>query len=60
MTDVGLKEDNTTNRVAWKNKIISYTGDPRWWHKPGKKKLANTIKNSFIISFLSVASSSIL
>ena len=26
---VGLKEDNTTNRAAWRNKIISYTGDPR-------------------------------
>ena len=31
MTEVGLKEDNTTNRAAWINKIISYryTGDPR-------------------------------
>ena len=29
MTEVGLKEDNTTNRAAWRNKIISYTGDPR-------------------------------
>ena len=29
MTKVGLKEDNTTNRAAWRNKIISYTGDPR-------------------------------
>ena len=29
MTDVGLKEDNTTNRAAWRNTIISYTGDPR-------------------------------
>ena len=28
-TEVGLKEDNTTNRAAWRNKIISYTGDPR-------------------------------
>ena len=29
MTEVGLKEDNTTNRAAWRNTIISYTGDPR-------------------------------
>ena len=27
MTEVGLK--NMTNRPAWRNKIISYTGDPR-------------------------------
>ena len=38
MSQVGLKEDNTTNRAAWRNKIISYTGDPRWRDKPGKKK----------------------
>ena len=29
MTQAVLKEDNTTNRAAWRNKIISYTGDPR-------------------------------
>ena len=29
MTEVGLKEDTTTHRTAWRNKIISYTGDPR-------------------------------
>ena len=29
MTKVGLKEDNTTDRAAWRNKIISYIGDPR-------------------------------
>ena len=23
------EEDNTTNRAVWRNKIISYTGDPR-------------------------------
>ena len=23
------EEDNTTNRAAWRNEIISYTGDPR-------------------------------
>ena len=27
MTEAGLKEDNATNREAWK--IIIYTGDPR-------------------------------
>ena len=32
------EEDNTTNRAAWRNKIISYTGDPRWRDKPGTKK----------------------
>ena len=26
----GLKEDKTTNRAAWRNTIISYTGDPRY------------------------------
>ena len=29
MTEVGLKEDNATNRAALRYKIISYTGDPR-------------------------------
>ena len=29
MTAMGLKEDKTTNRAAWRNTIISYTGDPR-------------------------------
>ena len=30
MTEARLKEDRkTTNRAAWRNKIISYTGDPR-------------------------------
>ena len=29
MTKAGLKEDNTTNRAAWRKKINSYTGDPR-------------------------------
>ena len=38
MTEVGLKDDKTTNRAAWRNTIISYTGDPRWRDKPGKKK----------------------
>ena len=28
MTEAGQKEDKTTNRAAWRNKIISYTGDP--------------------------------
>ena len=30
MTEMGLKEDKTTNRAAWKNTIISYTCDPRY------------------------------
>ena len=39
MTEMGLKEDKTTNRAAWRNTIISYTGDPRYIRdKPGKKK----------------------
>ena len=29
VTEVGLKKDNATNRAAWRNMIISYTGDPR-------------------------------
>ena len=28
VSEVGLKEDNTRNRAALRNKIISYTGDP--------------------------------
>ena len=32
MTEVGLKEDNTTNRAEWKKKLISYTGDPGLSH----------------------------
>ena len=38
MTQAGLKEDNATNRAEWRNKLISYTGDPRCWDKPGMKK----------------------
>ena len=29
MTEAGLREDKKTNRAAWRNTIISYTGDPR-------------------------------
>ena len=29
MTEMGLKDDKTTNRAAWRNTIISCTGDPR-------------------------------
>ena len=29
MTEAGLKEDNTTNRAEWRNKINRYTADPR-------------------------------
>ncbi len=29
MTQAGLKEDNATNRVEWRKKINSSTGDPR-------------------------------
>ena len=29
MAEAGLKEDNTTNRAAWRKKIYSYTGDHR-------------------------------
>ena len=28
MTEAGLKNDKTTNRAEWGNKVISYTGDP--------------------------------
>ena len=28
MTEVGLKEDKTKDRAAWRNIIISYNGDP--------------------------------
>ena len=37
-TEAGPKEDNITNRSAWRNKIIIYTGHPRWRDKPGTKK----------------------
>ena len=42
MAEAGLKEDNITNRAAWRNKIISHTGDPRRLDKPGTKKKKNT------------------
>ena len=29
MTEVGLKQDNTTNRAGWKKTLIRYTGDHR-------------------------------
>ena len=29
MIEAGLKEENTTNRAEWRNKITSYTGDLR-------------------------------
>ena len=32
------KEDNATNRAAWKKKLISYSGDIRVRDKPGMKK----------------------
>ena len=38
MTEVGLKEDNTTNRAAWRNKIISYTGDPDDGTSQGRRR----------------------
>ena len=39
MTEAGLKEDNTTNRAAWRKKLISCTSDPRWRDKPVMKKV---------------------
>ena len=38
MTEAGLKADNATNSVAWRKKIISYTGDLRRRNKQGMKK----------------------
>ena len=29
MTEAGLKEDNATNRAAWRKKVNSYTGETR-------------------------------
>ena len=29
MKEVGVKEDNATNRASWTKTINSYTGDPR-------------------------------
>ena len=29
VTELGLKEDNATNRAEWRQNLISYTGDPR-------------------------------
>ena len=43
MTEVVLKKDKTTNRAAWRNTIISYTGDPRWRDKPGKGKKERSV-----------------
>ena len=33
-----MREDNTTNRAAWRKKLTSYTGDPTWWDKPGTNR----------------------
>ena len=37
-----LKEDNATHRAACRKKLISYTGDPSCWDKPGKTKNLKT------------------
>ena len=42
----GLIEDNTTNKAAWRNKIISYTGDPRFRDKPGTEKKSSQSSSS--------------
>ena len=47
MTEAGLKDDNAIKMAAWRNTIISKTGDPRWRDKPGTKK-KNTIKRKLI------------
>ena len=44
MTEMGLKEDNATNRAEWRKKLISYTGDPTRRDKPGTKKKKNKNK----------------
>ena len=38
MTAMGLKEDNTTNRAAWRNTIISYTGTPNDGKSQGRRR----------------------
>ena len=42
MTEEGLKEDKITNRAAWRNKIISYTGDPRWQARDEEDNTTNS------------------
>ena len=39
MREAWLKEDNTTNRAAWRKKLISYTGDPIWRWNPWRNGL---------------------
>ena len=38
----GLRAGEETDRVMWRRKIISHTGDPTWWEKPGEKKKNTT------------------
>ena len=45
MTQTELKEDKATNRVEWRKKLISYTGDPRWRDKPEMKKMGTHCNN---------------
>ena len=37
ITEVGLKEDNATNRAERRKKPISYSDNPTWRDKPGTK-----------------------
>ena len=44
MIEAGLKEDNATSRTEWREKLTSYTGDPRWRDKPGTNIMKNILQ----------------
>ncbi len=44
-----LRWNDATNTAEWRNKINSYTGDPRCWDKPGTKRKLRNLKNVFTI-----------
>ena len=45
MTKATPKEDNLTNRAAWRNKIISYTSNTSWRDKPDTKRKEISLPN---------------
>ena len=48
VTEAGLIEDNTTNRAAWRNTIISYRQHQMVrWGKPEKKEKDPPLTNIF-------------
>ena len=55
VTEKGLKEDNTTNRAAWRKKTF-IPATPRWRDKPGTKKKKISV-SSYLFNEASLAQS---